>query len=107
MPLPPPIADAASTAIAAPAEPRSTGFGTTLFDGLAAAAPAPSRPSGSVFDVCHVGVLLRAVLFVQSVFGIGVLFVSTGWAAWVNGFAVVSGTVLPAVLLWLLVACAC
>ena len=90
-----------------PAEARSTGFGTTLFDTLTPAPPAGPTPAGSVFDVCHVGVLLRAVLFVQGVFAVAVLFTTTGFTAWVDAYAALAGTVMPAVLLWLLFACAC
>jgi hypothetical protein len=60
-----------AAAAAGPAEPCSTGFGTTLFDALTPAAPALVAASGSVFDVCHIGVLSRALLFVQGLLGIG------------------------------------
>ena len=86
-----------------PAELRSTGFGPTVFDTLEA--DAPERPS-SVFDVCHVGVVLRAVLFVHAVVAIGVVFVAGTPRAWLEQFASASGVALPGVLLWLLTACA-
>lgn len=86
-------------------EPRSTGFGTTLFDALAPAIP--TRAAGaSVFDVCHVGVVLRALLFVHGVLAIGVLFGAVSWQDALLRFAAGSSTALPAVLMWLLVACA-
>ncbi|MBC8057669.1 MAG: hypothetical protein H7Y61_13930, partial [Rhizobiales bacterium] len=85
-------------------EGRSTGFGTTLFDALAPVGAA--LPPGSVFDVCHVGVVLRALLFVHGVLAIGAAFVAASFAGWVTVFAAGSSAALPAVLLWLLVACA-
>jgi two-component system sensor histidine kinase AlgZ len=97
-----------NTLAAAPTRPgelRTSGFGTTLFDALApvdAVAPAP----GSVFDVCHVGVVLRALLFVHGVLAIGVLFGASSLVGWVTAFASGSSIALPAVLLWLLIACA-
>ena len=85
-----------------PGEPRSTGFGTTMFDALAPLEPgAPT----SVFDVCHVGVVMRALLFVHGVLGIGVLFAATSFQSWLALFAAGSSLALPAVLIWLLVAC--
>ena len=49
----------------------------------------PAALSGGrafVFDACHVGVVLRAVLFVQAVMAVGAMFGTaafwTGWRAW-------------------------
>jgi two-component system sensor histidine kinase AlgZ len=86
-----------------PADLRSSGFGPTVFDALAT--HAPERPA-SVFDVCHVGVVLRAVLFVQAVVAVGVVFSAATAPLWLEQFAGASGVALPAVLLWLLCACA-
>jgi two-component system, LytTR family, sensor histidine kinase AlgZ len=86
-----------------PGEPRSTGFGTTMFDALAPIAPGTAT---SVFDVCHVGVVMRALLFVHGVLGIGVLFAATSFQSWLALFAGGSSLALPGVLMWLLVACA-
>ncbi|HUG22561.1 sensor histidine kinase [Piscinibacter sp.] len=87
-----------------PSELRSSVFGSTLFDSLAAG-PIGVRPPPSVFDVCHVGVVLRAVLFVNAVVGIGALFAARGFAAWLALATVGSAVALPGVLLWLLAAC--
>ena len=88
-----------------PGELRSTGFGTTAFDGLAT--PGSSTRSGpvSAFDVCHVGVVLRALLFVHGLLLVGVLFAAASWPDCVTLFAFGAGGALPAVLLWLLVLC--
>lgn len=66
------------------------------------AAGAPSR----VFDTCQVGVVLRAVLFVQTVVAVVALFGASTWWDWLLQLALLTGAVLPAVLLWLLVVCA-
>lgn len=92
-------------------EPRSTsGFGNTGFGntgfGVPQAPGATASESASVFDVCHVGVVLRTLVFVHGVVGIGVLFSTRGLAGWIQGFAAASTAALPAVLLWLLLACA-
>ncbi|MBC7732334.1 MAG: histidine kinase [Bacteriovorax sp.] len=105
MPTPlsqPPQTDAA----ASPA--RSSGFGTTIFDVPGAVAePVPAAAgASSLFDVCHVGVVLRALLFVHAVVAVGVLFSAGSAAGWLRLFAAGSGIALPGVLMWLLLACA-
>jgi two-component system sensor histidine kinase AlgZ len=82
----------------------STGFGTTLFENLTPL-HAPQAAGLGVFDACHVGVVLRALLFVQMILGVGVLFDNTSWASWSSAFASGSVASLTAVLLWLLIAC--
>ncbi len=84
-------------------EPRSTGFGATLFDSIVAAGPAP--PPASVFDVCHVGVVLRTLLFVHGVMGVGVLFAAGGFQAWLAGVAAGASVALPGAVMWLLATC--
>ena len=98
--------DSIAPATTRPGDLRSTGFGTTLFDALTPAPPAVAAASGSVFDVCHVGVVLRALLFVHGVLAIGALFVAPTWSSWLVAFATGSSAALPAVLVWLLIACA-
>lgn len=66
---------------------------TSLFD--------PAR----VFDVCHVGLVLRAVLGVQLLLALGLALAARDlqqWALWVASGTVVT---LTAVLLWLLLLC--
>jgi two-component system, LytTR family, sensor histidine kinase AlgZ len=67
---------------------------------------APARPARAlVFDACHIGVVLRAVLFVEVVMSIGAMFGTAGPAEWLLRVALLSGAALPATLAWLIVAC--
>lgn len=58
-----------------------------------------------VFDVCHPGVMLRAVLFVEAVVGVGALFGPGGWQDWLQRLALLSGAALPGTLLWVVCTC--
>ena len=69
----------------------------------AALPPAPAR--ALVFDACHVGVILRAVLFVETVMAVGAMFAAAGAVDWMLRVSVLSGAALPATLAWLIVAC--
>ena len=64
-------------------------------------APAPVL----VFDACQVGVVLRAVLFVELAIAAAVMFDSHGALEWLGRLSLVTGAALPAVLAWLLLAC--
>ena len=75
-----------------------------LGDGLAAPQAVPS--SANMFDACHVGVVLRAVLFVQAVVGVGAMFVASQPLDWLLRFSMLTGGVLPATLAWLIAGCA-
>ena len=86
------------------AESTLQGSLTPLDDGLATAYAAPARPN--MFDACHVGVVLRAVLFVESVVGVGAMFVASQPLEWLLRFSLLTGGVLPATLAWLIAACA-
>ena len=86
-----------------PDDPASTflsGFGALPRSGTPAVRPA------AMFDVCHVGVVLRAMLFAHAVLAIGVLFAAPMFDAWVLNFALGTGIVTPALLAWLIAACA-
>jgi two-component system sensor histidine kinase AlgZ len=83
---------------------RSSIFGSTLF-GPIPNLPRVRRSSPLLFDVCHIGVVLRTLLFVHAVIAVGVLFVSNGFVSWVSLLANGTAVALPAVLLWLLSAC--
>lgn len=58
-----------------------------------------------VFDACQMGVMLRAVLFVEVVVAVGVMFSAQGLLDWTTRVALVTGGALPATLAWLLAAC--
>ena len=60
-----------------------------------------------VFDACHVGVVLRAVLWVEAVVAVGAMFAASGWREWLLQAALASAVALPATVLWLFAACAC
>jgi two-component system, LytTR family, sensor histidine kinase AlgZ len=65
--------------------------------------PQPSTPL--VFDACQLGVVLRTVLFVEVVVGVGVVYTTATWIDWVLELSMLTGGALPATLAWLLVAC--
>ncbi|MGZ5846239.1 MAG: sensor histidine kinase [Ramlibacter sp.] len=68
---------------------------------------APRPVSPPLFDACKVGVVMRAVLWVEALVAVGSLFVATGWADWLLYTALTSAAALPATGLWLLAACGC
>ena len=86
------------------AESTLQGSLTPLDDGLVELPALSSRPN--MFDACHVGVVLRAVLFVQAVVGVGAMFVASQPIDWLLRFSLLTGGVLPATLAWLIAACA-
>jgi two-component system sensor histidine kinase AlgZ len=77
----------------------------STFQELAPEPPAPVVARVLVFDACHVGVVLRAVLFVEAVVAVGAMFGATSLIDWVNRLALLTGGVLPATLVWLIAAC--
>ena len=97
-----------------------TRFGSSTFEAPGALAASSGRldwtlplPEGEppaapvlIFDACQLGVILRAVLFVQLVIGVGVMFSSASPLEWLTRLALVTGAALPATLAWLLSACA-
>lgn len=58
-----------------------------------------------VFDTCQVGVVLRAVLFVQAIAAVVALFFASALWDWLLQMALFTGAALPATLLWLLMVC--
>jgi two-component system sensor histidine kinase AlgZ len=87
-----------------PGDLRSSVFGSTGFGTVEPARPAPVG-EGSAFDVCHAGVVLRALIFVHAVLAVGVSFAATDFAGWLAQLAAGASVALPAVLLWLVLAC--
>jgi len=65
----------------------------------------PAAGRALVFDACQVGVVLRAVLFVELVVGVGTLFGARDPTQWLASMALVTGGALPATLAWLITAC--
>ena len=73
-------------------------------------APARPRPRAPVqralvFDACHVGVVLRAVLFVEIVRGVGAMYGASTLLEWRARVSLLTGGALPATLVWLIAAC--
>ncbi|NDP37424.1 MAG: sensor histidine kinase [Rhodoferax sp.] len=65
-----------------------------------------SKPAAAlVFDACHVGVMLRAVLFVEAVVAVGAMFGSATFFDWLTRLSLLTGGALPATLVWLIAAC--
>jgi two-component system sensor histidine kinase AlgZ len=90
-----------------PGDLRSSVFGSSVLGHLDAQAQAARQSgAGSAFDVCHVGVVLRAVLLVQAVVALGVLYSASTWSDWVELLARGSVVSLWAVVAWLVVVCA-
>ena len=58
-----------------------------------------------VFDACHVGVVLLAVLFVEAVVGVGAMFGAATFFDWLTRLSLLTGGALPATLVWLISAC--
>jgi two-component system sensor histidine kinase AlgZ len=67
--------------------------------------PARLPTDALVFDACHVGVVLRAVLFVEAVIAVAAMFGSPSVWQWLGQMSLITGAALPATLLWLIVAC--
>jgi two-component system sensor histidine kinase AlgZ len=72
--------------------------------GVGACAAAVKAPV-LVFDACHVGVVLRAVLFVEVVVAVGAMFGSSSPVEWVTRLSLFTGGALPSTLVWLIAAC--
>jgi two-component system sensor histidine kinase AlgZ len=65
----------------------------------------PGTAPALVFDACHVGVVLRAVLFVEVVVAVGAMFGAVNTVDWLARLSLLTGGALPATLAWLIVAC--
>jgi two-component system sensor histidine kinase AlgZ len=77
----------------------------STFHDLAPEPLAPVALRTLVFDACRVGVVLRAVLFVEVVVGVGAMFVAATFMDWLVRTALLTGGALPATLVWLMAAC--
>ncbi|HEX7892487.1 MAG TPA: histidine kinase [Ramlibacter sp.] len=58
-----------------------------------------------IFDACQLGVMLRAVLFVEAAMAVGAMFQANALLPWLERFALLSGAALPGTLGWLVVTC--
>ena len=58
-----------------------------------------------VFDACHVGVVLRAVLYVEVVVAVGAMFGAVNFIDWLTRMSLLTAAALPGTLVWLIVAC--
>lgn len=97
---------ASSQPAGTPAWAVSTQFAAASAElGVASGHVGRSPEASSPFDVCHVGVVLRVVLGVQLVVGLGVSFAASGAADALDRWAQSAMVSLPASLLWLVVAC--
>ncbi len=90
-------------ALGAPTMWAATGFGATpsSLDGEEGAV----APLGAVFDVCHVGVVLRVVIGVQGLVWLAALYGAQGGMNWLMSAAAGSAEALPACLMWLVGLC--
>lgn len=77
----------------------------STFHDLAAELPPQRSAEVLVFDACQVGVVLRTVLFVEAVVGVGAMFGASSTLEWLTRWSLLTGGALPACLLWLVVAC--
>jgi two-component system sensor histidine kinase AlgZ len=73
-----PAATRPSSAAAPSSFSGSSAF-PSFADTMQAAARAQGAPVGGPFDVCHAGLALRAVLYVQGVLAVGSLLLASGW----------------------------
>jgi two-component system sensor histidine kinase AlgZ len=80
-------------------------FGNTTIVGSSRFEASQLFESSRVFNVCHVGVILRAVLLVLGALAIGVMFAANSLLAWVVQMAVVTAVAFPCLLLWLVLTC--
>ena len=67
--------------------------------------PKPAARQALVFDACSVGVVLRAVLFVQLVVATAALYGTDDALGWISTMALLTGASLPGTLIWLIAAC--
>jgi two-component system, LytTR family, sensor histidine kinase AlgZ len=77
----------------------------STFQDAPAMLPAHPHARALVFDACHIGVILRAVLFVETVVAVGAMYGAVNLFDWLLRVSVLSGAALPATLAWLIVAC--
>ena len=77
----------------------------STFQELAPEPPPATQAPALVFDACQMGVVLRAVLFVELGVAVASMFASATLWDWVMRLSLITGGALPATLAWLLSAC--
>lgn len=77
----------------------------STFQELAPAEPPAADARVLVFDACQMGVVLRAVLFVELTVAVAALYPTTTAWDWVLLFSLLTGAALPATLAWLITGC--
>lgn len=77
----------------------------STFQELTPAVPTAQPAPVLVFDACHIGVVLRAVLFVEVSLAVVCMYGAISLWDWVARVALVTGAALPGTLAWLLSAC--
>ena len=80
----------------------------SAFQELALASPVARAARSArvlVFDACHVGVVLRALLFVEAVVAVAAMFGAVTFFDWLTRLSLLTGGALPATLVWLIAAC--
>ena len=78
----------------------------SAFQELAPAQQTAQPAAVLVFDACQMGVVLRAVLFVELLAAVGTMYAAHGMLDWIETFALVTAAALPATVAWLLATCA-
>ncbi|WP_374566683.1 sensor histidine kinase [Ideonella sp.] len=79
---------------------------STLFDDLREAVTAPDASMAEALQLCRSGTLLRAMLLVIVVLGVGLMFGAHGPGSWLADLSGAATVAVPATLLWVLMACA-
>lgn len=80
----------------------------SAFQELTRETPLPAKlRENLIFDACQIGVVLRAVVFVEAVMAVAAMFASSGFVGWMERFALLSGAALPGALGWLVITCSC
>jgi two-component system sensor histidine kinase AlgZ len=77
----------------------------SAFQELAPAEPPPANAPVLVFDACQMGVVLRAVLFVELTVAVAAMYPTTTVWDWMLLFSLLTGAALPATLAWLITGC--
>ncbi len=90
----------------APVKPMHDSGTSTLFDDLREAVTTPDLTQSEALQLCRSGTLLRALLLVVVVLGVGLLFGAHGPASWLGELSGAATVAVPATLLWVLMACA-